>query len=67
MNEWEWRLLEDKAPAGTLTIAGVEVKPGDILFELDDRATEIATVLAASDPEVIRAALESARIARGAR
>ena len=28
MNEWEWRLLEDKAPAGSLTIAGVEVKPG---------------------------------------
>jgi hydrogenase maturation protease len=29
MNEWEWRLLEDKAPAGTLSIAGVEVKPGN--------------------------------------
>ena len=28
MSEWEWRLLEDKAPAGTLSIAGVEVKPG---------------------------------------
>ena len=28
MNEWEWRLLEDKAPAGSLTIRGVEVKPG---------------------------------------
>jgi hydrogenase maturation protease len=28
MNEWEWRLLEDKAPPGTLTIAGVELKPG---------------------------------------
>ncbi len=27
-NEWEWRLLEDKAPAGSLSIAGVEVKPG---------------------------------------
>jgi hydrogenase maturation protease len=29
MNEWEWRLLEDKAPAGSLNIAGVEVRPGD--------------------------------------
>jgi hydrogenase maturation protease len=29
MNEWEWRLFEDKAPAGSLTVAGVEVKPGD--------------------------------------
>jgi len=29
MNEWEWRLLEDKSPAGSLNIAGVEVKPGD--------------------------------------
>ncbi len=29
MNEWEWRLLEDKAPTGGLSIAGVEVKPGD--------------------------------------
>jgi hydrogenase maturation protease len=28
MNEWEWRLLEDKAPAGSLTVAGIEVKPG---------------------------------------
>jgi hydrogenase maturation protease len=28
MNEWEWRLLEDKAPAGSLSIAGVEVRPG---------------------------------------
>ena len=28
MNDWEWRLLEDKAPAGSLSIAGVEVKPG---------------------------------------
>jgi hydrogenase maturation protease len=28
MNDWEWRLLEDKAPAGSLNIAGVEVKPG---------------------------------------
>jgi hydrogenase maturation protease len=29
MNEWEWGLLEDKAPASSLNIAGVEVKPGD--------------------------------------
>lgn len=29
MNDWEWRLLEDKAPAGSLSIAGVEVKPGN--------------------------------------
>jgi hydrogenase maturation protease len=28
MNEWEWSALEDKAPAGSLMIAGVEVKPG---------------------------------------
>ncbi|MGC1185829.1 MAG: hydrogenase maturation protease [Candidatus Acidiferrales bacterium] len=28
MNEWEWRALEDKAPAGSLIIAAVEVKPG---------------------------------------
>jgi len=28
MNESEWRLLEDKAPTGSLTIAGVDVKPG---------------------------------------
>jgi hydrogenase maturation protease len=29
MNEWEWRVLEDKAPPGSLSIAGVEVRPGD--------------------------------------
>ncbi|MGA8304794.1 MAG: hydrogenase maturation protease [Candidatus Acidiferrales bacterium] len=28
MNEWEWRLLEDKAPAGSLSIAGFDVKVG---------------------------------------
>jgi hydrogenase maturation protease len=28
MNEWEWHLLDAKAPAGSLTIAGVELKPG---------------------------------------
>lgn len=29
MNEWEWRLLEGKSPMGSVSIAGVEVKPGD--------------------------------------
>jgi hydrogenase maturation protease len=29
MNEWEWQLLEDKAQAESLTIGGVELKPGD--------------------------------------
>jgi hydrogenase maturation protease len=29
MNEWEWRLLEDKAPSPSLIIAGIEVKSGD--------------------------------------
>jgi hydrogenase maturation protease len=28
MNEWEWHLLDAKTPAGSLTIAGVELKPG---------------------------------------
>jgi hypothetical protein len=28
MNEWEWRLLEDKAEVDHLLIQGVEVKPG---------------------------------------
>jgi hydrogenase maturation protease len=28
MKEWEWRLLEDKASTESLSIAGVEVKPG---------------------------------------
>jgi hydrogenase maturation protease len=28
MNEWEWNALEDKAPSGSLIIAGVEVKAG---------------------------------------
>ncbi|HEY2012975.1 MAG TPA: hypothetical protein VGH38_05705 [Bryobacteraceae bacterium] len=29
MNEWEWQLLEDKAPVEHLTIEGVEVRAGD--------------------------------------
>jgi hypothetical protein len=29
MNEWEWNLLEDKAPLEHLDIAGVAVRAGD--------------------------------------
>jgi hypothetical protein len=29
MNEWEWQLLEDKAPVDRLVVQGVELKPGD--------------------------------------
>ena len=29
MNEWEWRLLEDKSTLDNLEIGGVEVRPGD--------------------------------------
>ncbi len=29
MNEWEWRLLEDKTPVDSLEIAGIQVKAGD--------------------------------------
>ena len=29
MNEWEWRLLEDKSTLDSLEIGGVEVRPGD--------------------------------------
>jgi len=29
VNEWEWQLLEDKAPIVALTVGGVELKPGD--------------------------------------
>ena len=29
MNEWEWQLLEEKAPLGHILVLGVELKPGD--------------------------------------
>jgi hypothetical protein len=29
MNEWEWHLLEDKAPLDSLVISGVELRTGD--------------------------------------
>ncbi len=29
MNEWEWQLLEDKAPVESLHVAGVDLKAGD--------------------------------------
>jgi len=29
MNEWEWQLLEDKAPVTSLSVDGVDLKPGD--------------------------------------
>jgi hydrogenase maturation protease len=29
MNEWDWQLLEDKAPAESVSVSGVEVKKGD--------------------------------------
>ena len=28
MNEWEWQLLEDKRPVESISIHGMEVKPG---------------------------------------
>jgi hypothetical protein len=31
MNEWEWQLLEDKTPIGSLRVAGVELRAGDIV------------------------------------
>lgn len=29
MNEWEWQLLEEKTRVESLSVFGVEVKPGD--------------------------------------
>jgi hydrogenase maturation protease len=29
MNEWEWQVLEEKTPAESVSVAGVEVKKGD--------------------------------------
>src|SRR5215471_12232044 len=29
MREWEWRLLEEKEPLESVTVGGVEFKPGD--------------------------------------
>jgi hydrogenase maturation protease len=29
MNEWEWQLLEEKTPAESVSISGIEVKKGD--------------------------------------
>jgi hydrogenase maturation protease len=29
MNEWEWQLLEDKAPVESVCVGGIEVKKGD--------------------------------------
>jgi hypothetical protein len=29
MNDWEWHLLEDKIPLGSLVVSGVELRTGD--------------------------------------
>ena len=31
MNEWEWQLLEDKTPLDSVLVAGVELRPGDLV------------------------------------
>src|SRR5882724_7283865 len=31
MNEWEWQLLEERVTADSLSIDGVELKPGDLV------------------------------------
>lgn len=31
MNEWEWNLLEDKAPLDSLQVSGVILRPGDMV------------------------------------
>ena len=37
MNEWEWQLLEERTPAASVSIAGLEVRKGD-LVRLEPRA-----------------------------
>ncbi len=29
MNEWEWRLLQERGPLEFVNVGGVEIKPGD--------------------------------------
>jgi hypothetical protein len=29
MNEWEWRLLEDRMPLESVNVGGIDLKPGD--------------------------------------
>jgi len=29
MNEWEWRLLEDRTPLESVNVGGIDLKPGD--------------------------------------
>ena len=31
MNEFEWQLLEDKTPLDSVTVSGVEIRPGDVV------------------------------------
>jgi hypothetical protein len=31
MNEFEWHLLEDKAPLDSVLVSGAEVRPGDLV------------------------------------
>jgi hydrogenase maturation protease len=45
MNEWEWQLLEDKAPVDHLIIAGVEVRTGDRVRLFPHRGGDILDIV----------------------
>jgi hydrogenase maturation protease len=44
MNEWEWQLLEDKAPVDHLLIAGAEVRTGDQVRLFPHRGGDILDI-----------------------
>jgi hypothetical protein len=41
MNEWEWQLLEDKTLVDSVSIAGVDVRPGDRVRLEPNRRSDI--------------------------
>jgi hydrogenase maturation protease len=55
MNEWEWRLLEDKTPVEHLLIAGVEVKAGDRVRLLPRKGGDVLDIALAGQTATIEA------------
>ncbi|MER3427334.1 MAG: hypothetical protein C4334_04400 [Pyrinomonas sp.] len=55
MNEWEWELIEAKAPLDSLSVLGVEVRPGDRVRLQPQRSADVFDLALAGKTAIIEA------------
>jgi hydrogenase maturation protease len=53
MNEWEWQLLEDRNPTESISIAGVEIRKGDLVRLRPRKAGDIFDLALAGKTAIV--------------